>query len=790
MMTVPPGPIDAWRVEPRGQSFKATVGWRGIAFAAVAIAAIPFYLALTASLRGLSRLETSTHQAIKVVALGILCAVSGLVVVIYAALFGGSFPSLQALTGDPLPTIGRIEDARGEALAEMAVEYRRPTDTADKLPGVLQEALLAAEDKSFFEHPGVDFSALPRIVAKAAVASWHAHRLALPQGGSTLTMQLVRMAFLREWTAGEGGPKTIRDTWIDRLAAAVVGVSATNKLHRKVEEIRLALWLERELQDRLGSRKLAKEEILRRYAAYVYLGDGRYGFSAAAEHYFGRPLASFDGKDASSAALLAGIPKWPGRYAPSEANLGACLRRRNHVLELMAQRGYLNEEQRVQSSAQPVRLPVAADDVAARSSAVHSVLDAMTGTGDGRVSSMALFEGRIRVRSSVDRRIQELLISSLEDGLKTYETRHPGRRGVVQGSAVVLANSDARILAVVGGRQLFKDRPGRSSDLNRATESRRQPGSTMKPLVYVAAFRHGDGLDTQVLDAPVAIAMGGGRPPKWINNYDGTFRGLIPLRVALAESRNAPTVRLVTAVGIGEVVRAAHDLGIRSQLQPYVTTGLGASEVTLLELANAYRAMASEVHATPWILERVATSDGLELYRHSDATLRPIHDPALALIQEALRGVVRLPGATAHSLASLPEAVMGKTGTTSGFRDALFVGSTFGKGGVTIAVRVGFDDNRSLGDGETGGRVALPIFRVFVERAYERGLLGPAPLFPPAIERDIDAHLRPIAPAPPEPEISTVASTAPAPDAMDPPVTRLARATSDELDGSEAIASR
>jgi penicillin-binding protein 1A len=269
----------------------------------------------------------------------------------------------------------------------------------------------------------------------------------------------------------------------------------------------------------------------------------------------------------------------------------------------------------------------------------------------------------------------------------------------------------------------------------------------MKPLAYLAAFRGGAGLDTEILDAPIAVPMGSGRPPKWINNYDGRFRGPIPLRLALAESRNAATIRLVTAVGIGEVVRTAHDLGIRSPLQPYVTTGLGASEVTLLELANAYRAMASGVKATPWILDRVATSDGLDLFHHSDPTLRLIDDPALALVQEALRGAVRLPGATGHALASLPVPVMGKTGTTTEFRDALFVGSTFGKSGITVAVRFGFDDNRSLGEGETGGRCALPVFRKVVELAYQRGVLGPVPAFPSTVERGIDAYM--IASAPP-----------------------------------------
>jgi len=149
----------------------------------------------------------------------------------------------------------------------------------------------------------------------------------------------------------------------------------------------------------------------------------------------------------------------------------------------------------------------------------------------------------------------------------------------------------------------------------------------------------------------------------------------------------------------------------------------------------------------------------MELFRHPDAPARRLEDPALALIQEGLRGVVRLPGATAHSLASLPVPVMGKTGTSNDFRDALFVGSTFGPSGITVAVRFGFDDNRSLGEGETGGRCALPVFRKVVELAYQRGVLGPVPAFPPAVERGIDAYMIASAP-PPEPVVAAATSVA------------------------------
>jgi penicillin-binding protein 1A len=169
---------------------------------------------------------------------------------------------------------------------------------------------------------------------------------------------------------------------------------------------------------------------------------------------------------------------------------------------------------------------------------------------------------------------------------------------------------------------------------------------------------------------------------------------------------------------------------VQTPLQRYPTTALGASEVNLLELATAYRTIASGLIAQPYVIRRVVreSGDGIE-GNEPHTTPNSMGDAALVLIQEGLRGVVRIPTGTAHALDSrlFPIAVMGKTGTTNEFRDALFVGSTYGVDGITVAVRVGFDDNRSLGAKETGGRVALPIFRELMLQIYRDGIVGPAP---------------------------------------------------------------
>ena len=353
-----------------------------------------------------------------------------------------------------------------------------------------------------------------------------------------------------------------------------------------------------------------------------------------------------------------------------------------------------------------------------------------------------LFQGRISVHSTVDERVQTIVNEALERGLALYEQRYPAAKGVIQGSVVVLRNADAAILAEAGGRQVYQSRRARYVDLNRATGSLRQPGSAWKPLVYLAAFRRNLTLDTMAPDEPISVPMGADRPVKWIANYDNQFKGPMPIRQALAESRNAVAVWIIREIGLDQVISTSREMGIRTPLQAHLTTALGASEVRLLELAGVYRAMASGLLADPHIIARVTDASGSALYEASGAAVA-IDSTYLTLIQEGLRGVIRLPAGTAHALDSrdFPVPVMGKTGTTSDFRDALFVGSTYGPQGITVAVRVGFDDNRALGEKETGGRTALPIFREIMLRAYERQLVGPVPQFPREIELGIDQYL-------------------------------------------------
>lgn len=668
-----------------------------------------------------------------------------------------NLPDLQAFNRFELPTIGHVYDVNGRPLVEMASEYRQITRYED-IPPVVRGAILAAEDKNFFSHRGVDYSAFVRVLYKLKVLNLVGRLMRMggrdaansaaifPQGGSTITQQLVRGYFLKTMTAAENSDQLQHSQGLARALSGVIGARTVNMMVRKLEEIRLSLWIEGEMQARFGSKRRAKEEILARYASLIYMGHGQYGFARGAEYYFGRPLASFTADDADKAALLAGTAKSARYYAPDASQTQRVLQRRNQILALMVSSGFISQDRAAAARQRPIEtVPQLRDKAIAASAVIGTVLEELR-AGRADLDEKDLRQGHIQVYSTVDARVQQIANLALEHGLLLYEKRHPSAKGLVQGSVVVLSNRDASILAETGGRQSYNGRSSAYSDFNRVTTSLRQPGSAMKPIVYLAAFRKGEfSLDTVAPDEPISVANGGELGVKWISNYDGQFKGMIPLRMALAESRNAVAIWISEQIGMGSILDTARKLGIQTRLHSYPTTALGASEVNLLELANAYRTIASGTLARPRVIRKVVLDSG-EVIGEGGQRSSPVDvdGDALALIQEGLRGVVRIPGGTAHALDSrgFPFAVMGKTGTTNDFRDALFVGSTYGRAGITVAVRIGFDDNRSLGAKETGGRVALPVFREIIIGAYGEKLIGPVPLFPAEMEERISAYLK------------------------------------------------
>ncbi len=671
-----------------------------------------------------------------------------------------NLPDLEGFIRFEPPAMGHIYDAKGRVLIELGRE-RRDIIRYEEIPDVVREAILSAEDKNFFSHSGVDYSVFLRLLAKTNIRALVAHftpfdsedasKLAsvFPQGGSTITQQLVRGYFLQELSITKNSNSLQHEGILPHVLAIVIDVPGTNKFLLKIEGIRLSLWIEEEMRNQYGSKRRAKEEIFARYASFVYLGNGRYGFAAVSNYYFHKPIESFTVDEADKAAVLAGITKSPGEYAPSLENIQKPTRRRNETLNLMVANHFLLADLAQRLELEPIRLAARVMQPVEAPAAVEATLEELKRLGSNLGAELGidqLLEGRLQVYSTVDNRIQRIANVALENGLKVYEKRHPENKGLVQGSVVVLRNSDSSILAETGGREVYKGRNTKYSDYNRVTQSKRQPGSAMKPIVYLAAFRQGAlVLDTLVPDEPVSVIMSHDRPVMWIANYDNQFKGLIPARQALAESRNAVAIWIVQQIGIDPLLQTAQDVGIQTKLRRYDTTALGASEVTLLELANAYRLMAGGMPGETHIIDKIQRTRGEVVNRYQlPCCLANDNEYGLSMIQEGLRGVVRIPSGTAHALDSpaFSVPVMGKTGTTNNYRDALFIGCTYGPDGITVAVRIGFDDNRSLGARETGTLAALPVFREIMLKVYQEKLVGPAPQFPVEMEENIDAYLK------------------------------------------------
>ena len=554
-------------------------------------------------------------------------------------------PDIEPFARFEFPTIGTVYDANGQPLIELAKEYRKITKYQD-IPPIVRDAIIATEDKRFFSHSGVDYAVIPRMLSKVRMRALAARLLGLgrqdealfPQGGSTITQQLVRGHFLKNLTAKESSNQLQYAGILPRALSTTIGARSVNMLVRKLEEIRLSLWIEEEMQKRFGSKRNAKKEILARYASFIYMGNSQYGFATAAEYYFGRPLATFSADDADKAALLAGIAKSPRYYAPSAKETERVLRRRNQTLALMAANGFISRDSVNSAEQRPIQVVERRKDKMLQAPAVlGTILQELKGRG-ADLTVENLFRGRIQVYATVDVRVQQIANQALERGLELYEKRHPSAKGIIQGSVVVLRNRDASILAETGGRQFYQNRSAAYSDFNRVTKSLRQPGSTMKPMVYLAAFRQGGfNLETVVPDEPIGVLDGEKQSTKWISNYDEQFRGMIPVREALAESRNTVAIWLTGQIGIARVLGTSRSLGVKTRLQPYATTALGASEVNLLELANAYRTMASGILAQPYVIRKIARDSGEVAADNEDMSSLPSMSttPRLRLFRKA-----------------------------------------------------------------------------------------------------------------------------------------------------------
>jgi penicillin-binding protein 1A len=553
-----------------------------------------------------------------------------------------SLPPIQSLEIPKRPPQIEIVGLDGKPLATRG-EMHGATVTLKELPAYLPRAFIAIEDRRFYSHFGVD----PIGLVRAAAANL-LHR-GVAQGGSTITQQLAKNLFLTQE----------RTLW------------------RKLQEVVLALWLER---------KFSKTEIIELYLNRVYFGAGAYGVDAAAQRYFGKSARQVR---IAEAAMLAGLVKSPSRLAPSRNPDGA-ERRAQTVLMAMVENGFITETMAKTALAQPAHAvkPAGAGTVNYVADWIMDVLDDLVGHVDQDLV----------VVTAIDPALQAAAEKALVDELAQRGTK----LGVGQG-AIVAMSPDGAVRALVGGRNYAE------SQYNRAVAAKRQPGSAFKPFVYLTALERGLTPDTVREDKPIAFK--GWRP----ENYRHEYYGPVTLTQALAMSLNTVSVRLTQEFGATAVARTAYRLGIASKLDPNPSLALGTSEVSVLELVAAYAPFANGGDAiVPYVVERVRTAAGKTLYVRTPRILGRIIEPRyVGMMNTMMRETLRIGTARRAQLPGWPAA--GKTGTSQDFRDAWFVGYT---AHLITGVWVGNDDS-SPTKRATGGGLPVEIWSRVMKVAHQ-----------------------------------------------------------------------
>lgn len=704
--------------------------------------------------------------------------------------YGHDLPDHEVVQDYQPKVITRLHAADGALMAEFA-EERRLFIPIEQVPEHVVHAFISAEDKDFFNHGGVDFISLGKVMLRNVQRMADGRRLA---GASTITQQVAK-----NFITGD-----------------------SYSVERKIREAFIAWQLERDL---------TKDEILELYLNEIFFGLRAYGLAEASLAYFDKAVADLT---VSDAAYLAAVIKGPSNYEPNdEEELARGMERRAYVLRQMSENGYLPAEE-----AEALADVVPNFDLQFRSNAAATDETGYFSTEAYRQLSSTYGPDVVRteglsVRTTMDTRLQAVAQQTLRDGLIDYDRRH-GYRGPVgqvdlsdwqtgltvwerpydllnllpavvvdidrstavlgfedgslgalpfdgyvwarpkisddavgeeprrvedilergdivlveqvengdfelsqipeiEGALIALDPHTGRVLALVGG---YAYDPSQGA-LNRATQAERQPGSTFKPFVYLAAMEQGFSPNSTVLDNPW-ILPGVDDQPDWRpQNYDGTFWGRQPLYKGLEWSRNLMTIRLANEVGMGRIVEIARDFGIDEDLPPYLSISLGAGETTLLEMTNAYGMLVNGgKQIEPTLIDRVQDRYGRTLFRHErrncvgcndaedwDRTSMPVvfehgeqvtSELAAYHVVSMLRGVVeRGTGARRVGLV-VDRPVGGKTGTTQEAKDAWFIGFS---PDLVVGVYVGFDQPRSLGANESGGKSASPIFASFMNAA-------------------------------------------------------------------------
>lgn len=585
-----------------------------------------------------------------------------LITMLIIVVVGGGFGYLLAAENirSDLPDIQQsytthIYDIKGNEIAVVHAEEDREPATIDKVPNHLKNAFLAVEDARFYQHIGIDVRGIMR-------ALWENIRhQSVMEGGSTITQQLARNYYLTQ----------------------------EQSYHRKIQEMFLALKIEH---------RHTKDEILELYLNQIYFGRGAYGVQAASKAYFGKNVEDLD---LNECAMLAGIPKSPNYYSPMD-NMEAAQERKAVVLNQMAKYGYISASTAQKTAAEEVHLakPVPKEGKA------NYFVDYVIQTMIDKYGADGLYKGGLKIYTTLDMDAQQ----AAEEAMKNLpEMKDANGLKQPQGALVAIDPHTGYIKAMVGGR---------GTDMfNRAALAERQPGSAFKPFVFAAALESGYTPSTVVDDSPLNIY---GWSPQ---NYNRGFSGSVPLQYACEQSLNVATVRVAQDVGIDKAINLAREMGISTIVMEgdkndvNLSTALGGMTkgVTPLELTSAYCTFANKGrYVKHTAIAKVLDRNGnvLESYPMPDKTKQVLKEKTADYLNTMLRGVVARGTGTA---ANINETVAGKTGTTSDYHDAWFVGYV---PDLVVGVWIGCDDNQQMGT-MTGGTLPAHIWSIFMKKIIE-----------------------------------------------------------------------
>ncbi|GIW63052.1 MAG: hypothetical protein KatS3mg090_0878 [Patescibacteria group bacterium] len=581
---------------------------------------------------------------------GILFA-SAIFVSYRAYVFFNNLPKPDSLTTKHIPLSTHIYDRNGRLLYEVYRDENRTAVKLQDLPEYVKQATIAIEDKDFYKHNGV--SPIGGIL-RATKEILLKQEL---QGGSTITQQLIKTSLL----------------------------TPERTIERKIKEIILALWAER---------IYSKDEILQMYLNQIPYGGSAYGIEEASQLYFEKSA-----KDLSleEAALLAGLPKAPSLYSPYN-DIKLAKARRDTVLKAMYEQGYINKDRYEESIKTEVKVKPAKIKIKAPHFVfyVRQKLEEMYGRD-------MVEEGGLRVYTSLDLQIQEEAERIVKEEIEKVKDLN-----VSNGAVLVTRPSTGEILAMVGSVDFFATPSGSYN----VTTALRQPGSSIKPILYSLALQKGFTSATIIHDSPVSYRLPNGRiyQPE---NYDGRFHGPVPLRYALANSYNIPAVKTLNKIGVTEFINYAQKLGISTWDNPSrfgLSIALGAGEVKMIDMAKAYGVLANKGFLTdlnPFI--RITDKNGIEIFKPINGKKQVIPESVSFIISDILSdNQARTPAFGPNSLLNIPgfkTAV--KTGTTNNLRDNWAIGYT---PEYLTAVWVGNNDNSPMKNIASGITGATPIW--------------------------------------------------------------------------------